>query len=65
MVVGRAYSTTSKTTDGPRVSPHGGNMTIKDDAGDHLSGGETTTTNTGAIRSGIRPHKKAISETAC
>ena len=54
---GQGISTASKTTDGPRVSPLGDHMTIKDDKGDRPSGGETTWTNTGAKRYGRGQHK--------
>ena len=52
MVMGRAYQSPQKTTDGPRVSQLGYQMTRKDDKGDQPSCGETTGTNTGATRSG-------------
>ena len=54
---GQGISTASKTTDGPRVSPLGDHMTRKDDKGDQPSGGETTSTNTGATRYGRGQHK--------
>ena len=44
--------TTTKTSDGPRVSPMG-DHDIKDDSGDQPSDGETACTNTGGTRSGI------------
>ena len=49
---GQGISAASKTTDGPRVSLLADHMTRKDDKGDQPSGGETTWTNTGAIRCG-------------
>ena len=53
---GQGISTASKTTDGPRVPPLGDHMTRKDDKGDQPSGRETTSTNTGAKRSGKGQH---------
>ena len=47
----------SKTTDGPHVSPLGDHMTGKDDKGNQPSGEETTWTNTGATGYGIGQHK--------
>ena len=53
---GQSISNASKTTDGPRVSPLGDHMKIKDDKGDQPSGGETTWTNTGGTRYGRGQH---------
>ena len=59
MYVWQGISTASKTTDGPRVTPHGDHLTGKDDKGDQPSGGETWT-NTGATRNGRGPHKHGM-----
>ena len=48
----RQIKWSSKTTDGPRVSPLGDHMTRKYDKGDQPSGLEQTWTNTGATRYG-------------
>ena len=53
----RKMKRSSKTTDGPHMSPLGDHMTRKYDKGDQPSGGETTWTNMGATRSGRGQHK--------